>query len=65
MYKEIKEKFAQIVVENNLSDDMVRISAKTLIPEEAIGNPESEDFPILKGHERLIQAEFGCDLIYS
>ena len=58
MYKEIKEKFAQIVVDNNLYDETVRISAKTLTPEEAIGNPESEDFPILKGHERLMQAEF-------
>ena len=34
------------------------IRAKPLTPEEAIGNPESEDFPILKGHERLMQAEF-------
>ncbi len=58
MYNKIKEKFAQIVVENNLSGETVRISAKTLTPEEAIGNPESEDFPILKGHERLMQAEF-------
>ncbi len=58
MYTEIKERFAQIVVENNLSDEAVRISAKTLTPEEAIGNPESDDFPILKGHERLMQAEF-------
>ncbi len=58
MYTEIKKRFAQIVVENNLSDETVRISAKTLTPEEAIGNPECEDFPILKGHERLMQAEF-------
>ncbi|MFC1581258.1 Rossmann-like domain-containing protein, partial [Thermodesulfobacteriota bacterium] len=27
--------------------------------EEAIGNPESDDFPIQKGRERLMQAEFG------
>ena len=58
MYTEIKERFAQIVMENNLSDETVRVSAKTLTPEEAIGNPECEDFPILKGHERLMQAEF-------
>ncbi len=58
MYTEIKKRFAQIVVENNLSDETVRVSAKTLTPEEAIGNPECEDFPILKGHERLMQAEF-------
>jgi hypothetical protein len=58
MYTEIKERFAQIVMENNLLDETVRLSAKTLTPEEAIGNPECEDFPILKGHERLMQAEF-------
>ncbi len=61
MYTEIKERFAQIVVENNLSDEKVRISAKTLTLEEAIGNPENKDFPILKGHERLMQAEFRGD----
>ena len=58
MYAKIKERFAQIVAENNLSDETVRVSAKTLNPEEAIGNPENKDFPILKGHERLMQAEF-------
>ncbi|KAF5411762.1 MAG: hypothetical protein C5S43_02885 [Candidatus Methanocomedens sp.] len=58
MYTKIKERFAQIVAENNLSDEAVRVSAKTLTPEEAIGNPESDDFPILKGHERMTQAEF-------
>ncbi|MCG7849311.1 MAG: hypothetical protein MIO93_09055 [ANME-2 cluster archaeon] len=58
MYTKIKERFAQIVAENNLLDETVRISAKTLTPEEAIGNPESDDFPILKGHERMMQAEF-------
>jgi len=58
MYTKIKERFTQIVAENNLLDETVRISAKTLTPEEAIGNPENKDFPILKGHERLMQAEF-------
>ena len=58
MYREIKDKFERIVAEHNLLEETVRISAKTLTPEEAIGNPECEDFPILKGHERLMQAEF-------
>jgi len=49
MYAVIKEKFERIVAENDLL---------ALTPEEAIGNPESEDFPILKGVERLMQAEF-------
>ncbi|MEA1869369.1 MAG: hypothetical protein U9N09_04380 [Euryarchaeota archaeon] len=58
MYTVIREKFERIVAENDLLDETVVIRAKPLTPEEAIGNPESEDFPILKGVERLMQAEF-------
>jgi hypothetical protein len=61
MYTVIREKFERIVAENDLLDETTVIRAKPLTPEEAIGNPESEDFPILKGVERLMQAEFsGC-----
>jgi len=59
MYTEIKEKFLKIVEQYDLSDETVLIRAKTLTPEEAIGDPEGDDFPILKGHERLMQAEVG------
>jgi len=48
MYTVIKEKFERIVAENDLLDETVVIRAKPLTPEEAIGNPESEDFPILQ-----------------
>ena len=49
------------MAENDLLDETVVIRAKPPTPEGAIGNPESEDFPILKGVERLMQAEFsGC-----
>ncbi|MCD4815042.1 MAG: hypothetical protein K8R06_01425 [Methanosarcinales archaeon] len=58
MYSVIRDKFERIVEENNLLNETVMIRAKPLTPEEAIGNPESEDFPILKGHKRLMQAEF-------
>ncbi len=58
MYTVIREKFERIVAENDLLDETVVIRAKPLTPEEAIGNPESEGFPILKGVERLMQAEF-------
>jgi len=58
MYSVIRDKFERIIKENDLLNETVMIRAKPLTPEEAIGNPESEDFPILKGHERLMQAEF-------
>jgi len=49
------------VAENDLLDETVVIRAKPLTPEEATRNPEGEDFSILKGTERMMQAEFsGC-----
>lgn len=44
--------------EHGLLTEPVSIRARTLSVEEAIGNPEGEDFPIQKGKERLMEAEF-------
>jgi len=54
----IREKFQQIIKENAFSDDSVEITAKTLSSEEALGNPEHDDYPLLKGRERLMEASF-------
>jgi hypothetical protein len=53
-----KEEFGKIINEANLGKEMVTVRAKPLTPNEAIGNPERDDFPLLKGKERLMQAEF-------
>lgn len=58
MYDIIKKKFSDIVNERDLGSEEVRVVAKTLTPEEAIGNPEDNDYPLQKGKERLMQAEF-------
>jgi hypothetical protein len=39
-------------------DQIVTVKAKALTTEEAIGNPEADDFPLQKGKERLMQAVF-------
>jgi hypothetical protein len=39
-------------------DEMIAVRARTLSAEEAIGNPEGNDFPLQKGKERLMQADF-------
>lgn len=41
-----------------LLKDHVSIRARVLSPEEAIGNPEEYDFPLLKGKERIVEADF-------
>lgn len=60
-YDMIREKFAGIIKENALESGEVEVRAEPLSPEEAIGNPEDRDYPLLVGVERLMQAEFrGC-----
>lgn len=57
-YNSLFERFKKLVEDNGLLDEEVKITGKTLTPEEAIGNTERKDFPILKGKERLLQADF-------
>lgn len=57
-YDVIKEEFTKIVKENSLGSDEVVITAAPLSVEEAIGNPEDRDYPLVIGRERMMQAEF-------
>ncbi len=60
-YCELINRFREIVETNNLLDEEIVITGRALSVEEAIGNPKRQDFPIVKGKERLMQAEFkGC-----
>lgn len=59
IYDTLKTKAATLFDDNDLLDHMVTVRAKTLSTEEAIGNPEADDFPLQKGKERLMQASFG------
>lgn len=54
----LKDKFQALVRQNNLDTDEVKITTKSLTPEEAIGTPKRRDFPILTGQEVMLQAEF-------
>ena len=56
--EESKELFREIIRKNDLSNSSVAIEAKTLTPEEAIGNPTRRDYPIIEGKERMVEAEF-------
>ncbi|MDD2510867.1 MAG: DUF364 domain-containing protein [Syntrophomonas sp.] len=57
-YSELLERFRKIVEDNNLLDQEIIITGRALSVEEAIGNPKRQDFPIVKGKEKLMQAEF-------
>jgi len=53
-----KERFEAIAKARELIDTDVSVLVKTLSPEEAIGQPDRRDFPIIVGKERVIEAEF-------
>lgn len=57
IYNELKGKAIEVMAEHGLLGETVYVKARALSVEEAIGNPEADDFPIQKGKERLMQAE--------
>ena len=62
-YKDIKERFFNLIKEEDLMSSKVEVvSARTLTPQEVIGKPERDDFPLLKGKEVMIQADFNGGL---
>jgi hypothetical protein len=58
LYDELKKRARETLEDQDLFSQKVRIKARALSTEEAIGNPEADDFPLQKGKERLMQAEF-------
>ena len=59
IYHELKQKAAAIFNRHGLMGETVQVKARVLSAEEAIGNPEGNDFPLQKGKERLMQADIG------
>lgn len=44
--------------DNDWLDQEININVRTLSPQEAIGNPEDRDYPLIKGKERMMEADF-------
>jgi len=58
MILEIKNHFLDLIKDYDFENEQITIKAKPLSATEAIGNPEHDDYPIQKGKEALMQAEF-------
>ncbi|MBN2538582.1 MAG: hypothetical protein JXB09_00880 [Deltaproteobacteria bacterium] len=57
-YESLRYKFLQLAEEKSLLDNKITVRTHILKPDEAIGNPDRRDFPLLKGKEVLMQATF-------
>ncbi len=55
---QIQEKAREAWEKEGILDESISITARILSTEEAIGNPEGDDFPLLRGKEKLMEAEF-------
>ncbi len=56
-YESLREQLAAVVRQHGLEREAVHVvSARTLKPQESIGNPERQDFPLVKGREVMVEA---------
>jgi uncharacterized protein (DUF4213/DUF364 family) len=53
----LKERWWKKVVDRGFQGESINVEIKGLTPKEAIGEPQRDDFPLLKGKEFLIQAK--------
>jgi len=56
IYGQLRSRFTEIVDRNRLWSEEVKVTVKS--PIESIGAPKREDFPLLKGKERIVEARF-------
>ena len=54
--EQARSRLREIVEAERLLQAQVSVRVKPLTPQEAIGNPERQDFPIIIGKERMIEA---------
>jgi hypothetical protein len=55
--REARAKFVELVKEHRLESADASVEVKQLSPREAIGEPKRQDYPIVVGKERVIEAE--------
>ncbi len=58
LIEELKRRWWMRVSASNLQNSEVTVKVRGLSPEEAIGKPAQADYPLYKGCEVMIQAEF-------
>ena len=60
IYSNLRKEFCRLIDGLVLMDDeqITVVSARTLSAKEAIGNPDRDDFPLLKGKEFMVEASF-------
>ncbi len=58
LYEELKEALGKEIQKHNLAGQNISVRCKALSAKEAIGTPEHDDYPIIKGKEVMVEAVF-------
>ena len=58
IYEQLRKALKTQIEQHNLSGQNISIRCKALSASEAIGNPEHDDYPIIKGREVMVEADF-------
>ncbi len=58
IYTRLKNSLQQEINKNDLSGTNIDITCRALSSKEAIGTPDHDDYPIVKGREVMIEATF-------
>ncbi|MDP8236296.1 MAG: DUF364 domain-containing protein [Candidatus Erginobacter occultus] len=58
IYGQLREYFSRLIEDRGWREEAIRVRARPLTAEEAIGTPKDGDYPLLKGKERLMEAQF-------
>lgn len=57
MFTQIQMQCLDLIAKHRMEAVPTRVQVRDLTPEEAIGNPEHRDYPLIKGRERLLEAD--------
>ena len=61
VFPRLRKEMIETMTTRNWGRDEVKVKVRTLTPQEAIGDPEHDDYPLIKGKERMMAAQFrGC-----
>lgn len=58
LYQMMADELREQALRHDLMNDTVAIRCRQLTANEAIGHPEHQDYPIIKGKEVMVEAEF-------
>jgi len=57
IYEQLQKKMILLAEQYGLMKEEIRVQTDILTAEQAIGRPERQDFPLLKGKEKMVEAE--------